>query len=313
VTTLKFGIQPLPQEVSWEEWRDAWLRMEELGFDSLWSYDHVHAPRGAPESACFEGWMGMAALGALTKRAEVGMLVSGVMYRNPALLVKMATTFDHIVGGRSILGIGAGWHVNEHEAYGWGFPPAGERVSRLEEALQLTRALLAAPAGQAVSYEGKYYRLAGAFNNPPPLAQPHPPILVAAGGPRMVRLAARYADIHDSWAPVEAVRQRYEVLRQECERIGRPFEAITRSVSMDFMYDPSPDRLSERIESIIQRHRRDPQQLRDRLLAGGTQDMIGRLRPLAEAGVQQIILHVPSPYDLEGVEAFAREVMPAFR
>ena len=312
MTTLKFGAQPLPQEVSWEEWRAAWLRMEELGFDSLWSYDHVHAPRGTPESPCFEGWMGMAALGALTKRADVGMLVSGVLYRNPALLVKMATTFDHIVGGRSILGIGAGWHANEHEAYGWGFPSAGERVSKLEEALQLTRALFAA-AGRPISYEGKYYRLDGACNNPPPLAKPHPPILVAGGGPRMVRLAARYADVHDSWAPLDAVRQRYDILRQECDRIGRPFETITRSLSMDFIYDSNPDRLSERIEEIIQRHNRDPQQLRDRLLAGGSKEMIERLRPFAEAGVQQVILHVPSPYDLEGVEAFAREVMPAFR
>src|SRR5919204_4537341 len=105
---MKFGVQLLPQEVSWSQWRAGWLLVDELGFDSNWSYDHVHAPRGAPEQDCFEGWVGMAALAALTRRAWVGMLVSAVVFRNPGLLVKMATTLDHIAAGRSILGIGAG-------------------------------------------------------------------------------------------------------------------------------------------------------------------------------------------------------------
>ena len=310
---MKFGVQLLPQDVSWAEWRDGWVQADQLGFDSLWSYDHVHAPRGAPEQPCFEGWMGMAALAVLTKRAEVGMLVSGVVYRNPALLVKMATTVDHITGGKSIFGIGAGWHANEHVAYGWGFPPAGERVSRLAEALQVTHALWDGAPGEPASFEGAYYRLDGAYCNPPPIRQPRPPILVAGGGPRIIGLVARYADIWDCWPPLSQAQERYEILRRECGKIGRPVDQIVRSASVDLMYEPDSGRLAERVEELSRRQQRDADVIRGRLLAGGPQEMIDQVRSFAEAGIQQMILHVPSPYDLEGVERFAREVMPAFR
>ena len=310
---IKFGVQYLPQEVSWEEWRDAWVRADELGFDSLWSYDHMHAPRGTPETPCFEGWMGMAALAALTRRAEVGMLVSAVAFRNPALLVKMATTVDHVAGGRSIFGIGAGWQVSEHEAYGWGFPSPGERVSRLAEALQVTHAMWDGPPNGPASFEGQYYRLDGAYNNPPPLRQPHPPIMVAGGGPRIIRLVARHADMWDCWPPLDDVRRRYDLLRSECEVIGRPSDQIVRSLSVDYLYEPDASRLAERVEAQIQGQARPPEQLRPRLLAGGSEQMIEQIRTFVDAGVQQLILHVGSPYDLTGVERFAQEVMPAFR
>src|SRR5204862_5383911 len=97
---MKIGVQLLPQGVTWNQWRDGWLRIDELGFDSNWSFDHVHAPRGAPDSDSFEGWVGMAALAALTRNAWTGMLVSPITFRNPALLVKMATTLDHVSGGK---------------------------------------------------------------------------------------------------------------------------------------------------------------------------------------------------------------------
>ena len=313
MTGIKFGVQLLPQDVSWEEWRDAWLLADQLGFDSLWSYDHAHAPRGAPERPCFEGWMGMAALAALTRNAEVGMLVSAVLFRNPALLVKMATTVDHITRGRSILGIGAGWHANEHRAYGWGFPPAGERVSRLAEALQVARALWDGPPGRSASFEGTYYRIEEAYCNPPPLRQPHPPIMVAGGGPRIIGLVARYADMWDCWPPLTDVRERYERLRRECDRVGRPVDRIVRSLSVDYLYEPDPRRLPERVEAHVQGQDRDPSVLRARLLAGGPREMIDQIGTYVDAGVEQLILHVGSPYDLEGVERFAREVMPHFR
>ena len=108
---MKFGVQLLPQDVTWNQWRDGWLRVDELGFDSNWSFDHVHAPRGKPSSDSFEGWVGMGALAALTRNAWTGMLVSPVTFRNPALMTKMATTLDHITGGKSIFGLGAGWAV----------------------------------------------------------------------------------------------------------------------------------------------------------------------------------------------------------
>lgn len=310
---MKFGVQLLPQEVAWSEWRDGWLLIDELGFDSNWSYDHVHAPRGAPEADCFEGWVGMAALAALTRRAWTGMLVSPVTFRNPGLLVKMATTLDHVCAGKSIFGLGAGWHVNEHQAYGFGFPPAGERVSRLAEALEITHRLWDAEGGPA-SFEGRYYRLDRAICNPPPVQRPRPPILVAGGGPRIVRLVARYADMYDCWPPLEAIRERYAALAETCAGIGRPFEEITRSVSMDFVWAPSAAQRQAALDQVARSAgSRDPAQLQARLLVGGPDEMARQIEALQAAGVQQLILHVPSPYDLEGVRHFAQEVMPAFQ
>jgi len=310
---MKFGVQLLPQQVSWSQWRDGWLLVDELGFDSSWSYDHVHAPRGAPESDCFEGWVGMAALAALTARAWTGMLVSPVTFRNPGLLVKMATTLDHITNGRSIFGLGAGWHLNEHQAYGFGFPSPGERVARLAEALQITHLLWSADGGPA-SFAGSYFQLDGAFCNPPPLQRPHPPILVAGGGPRVVRLVARYADVYDCWPPLDAVRERYAALADACARLGRPMEQITRSLSVDFAWAPSARQRQEVLEAVARAARGgDAAMAQARLLLGGADEMARQLEEQQAAGVQQVILHVPSPYNLDGLRRFASEVLPAFR
>jgi len=312
MTSIKFGVQLLPQQVTWTEWRDGWLRVDALGYDSNWSYDHVHAPRGNPTAECFEGWVGMAALAALTPRARTGMLVSPVTFRNPGLMVKMATTLDHVTGGRSIFGIGAGWHVNEHQAYGFDFPSPGERVSRLEETLQITHALWDANGGPA-SFDGKYFKLDQAYCNPPPVQRPRPPILVAGGGPRIVGLVARYADMYDCWPPLSAVRERYERLGGVCAKIGRPFEAITRSLSMDLAWAPDAASRQRRIDdALAAAPGRDPDLIRPRLLVGNAAEMIDQVSAYAEAGVQQLILHVPSPYDMDGLEHVAHEVMPAF-
>jgi alkanesulfonate monooxygenase SsuD/methylene tetrahydromethanopterin reductase-like flavin-dependent oxidoreductase (luciferase family) len=311
MTAITFGVQLLPQEVSWAQWRDGWLLVDSLGYHSNWSYDHVHAPRGAPAADCFEGWVGMAALAALTPNAWTGMLVSPITFRNPGLMVKMATTLDHVTNGKSIFGLGAGWHVNEHQAYGFGFPPPGERVSRLEEALKITHALW---GSQPASFDGTNYQLDQAYCNPAPLQQPHPPIMVAGGGPRIVGLVARYADMYDCWPPLSSVRERYQRLEDACGKIGRPFDHITRSLSVDLLWAPDPTDRAARIEQAIGNPAgRDPELLKARLLVGGAQEMIDQVGAYAEAGVQQVILHVPSPYDLDGLEHVARDVLPAFR
>jgi alkanesulfonate monooxygenase SsuD/methylene tetrahydromethanopterin reductase-like flavin-dependent oxidoreductase (luciferase family) len=310
---MQFGVQLLPQDVSWEQWRDGWLRIDELGFDSNWSFDHVHAPRGKPESDSFEGWVGMAALAALTRKAWTGMLVSPVTFRNPALMTKMATTLDHITGGRSIFGLGAGWHVNEHQAYGFGWPSPGERVSRLAEALEITHRMWNRHE-QPATFAGRFYQLDAAFNNPGPIQSPHPPILVAGSGPRIIGLVARYADIYDSWPPLDALQTRFGLLAEACDRINRPYEAITRSLSVDFLWAPDAStREAKFVQAVGTPAGRDPALLRARILGGGPAELIDQIRTYQSAGVQQIILHVPAPYDMEGLEHFATDVLPAFR
>jgi alkanesulfonate monooxygenase SsuD/methylene tetrahydromethanopterin reductase-like flavin-dependent oxidoreductase (luciferase family) len=309
---MKIGVQLLPQGVTWNQWRDGWLRIDELGFDSNWSFDHVHAPRGAVDSDTFEGWVGMGALAALTRNAWTGMLVSPITFRNPGLLVKMATTLDHITGGKSILGLGAGWHVNEHEAYGFGWPAPGERVSRLAESLEITKRMWNREE-QPANFAGRFYQLDGAINNPGPVQSPHPPILVAGSGPRIIGLVAQYADMYDSWPPLDALQQRFELLAQACDRIGRPYEAITRSLSVDYLWAPDPAKREAQIAAAVAvTPGRDPATLQARILSGGVSELIDQIHGYASVGVQQLILHVPSPYDMDGLERFASDVLPAF-
>ncbi len=309
---MKIGVQLLPQGVTWNQWRDGWLRIDELGFDSNWSFDHVHAPRGAVDSDTFEGWVGMGALAALTRNAWTGMLVSPITFRNPGLLVKMATTLDHITGGKSILGLGAGWHVNEHEAYGFGWPSPGERVSRLAESLEITKRMWNREE-QPANFAGRFYQLDGAINNPGPVQSPHPPILVAGSGPRIIGLVAQYADMYDSWPPLDALQQRFELLAQACDRIGRPYEAITRSLSVDYLWAPDPAKREAQISAAVAiTPGRDPAMLQARILSGGASELIDQIHGYASVGVQQLILHVPSPYDMDGLERFASGVLPAF-
>jgi alkanesulfonate monooxygenase SsuD/methylene tetrahydromethanopterin reductase-like flavin-dependent oxidoreductase (luciferase family) len=314
MSRVEFGVQYLPQDVSWPTWRDAWVEADQMGFDSLWSYDHVLAPRGAPEAPCFEGWVGMAALASLTRRAKVGMLVSAVLFRNPALVVKMATTLDHVTEGRSILGLGAGWHVAEHTAFGWGFPPAGERVSRLGEALQIAHAIWGVEPGQPASFSGRYYQVDNLHNSPGPVQRPRPPILVAGSGPRMVALAARYADQYDCWPTLDDVQARHARLEQVCAEIGRDPKTIVRSISVDFLHEPD----AARREALVGEHlraqpNRAPEVVRGRLMAGSTAEMVDWLGPYVEAGIRQVILHVVPPYDQAGLERFAANVMPHYR
>jgi alkanesulfonate monooxygenase SsuD/methylene tetrahydromethanopterin reductase-like flavin-dependent oxidoreductase (luciferase family) len=310
--SITFGVQLLPQDVTWNQWRDSWLHIDELGFDSNWSFDHVHAPRGKPESDSFEGWVGMAALAALTKNARTGMLVSPITFRNPALLVKMATTLDHISGGKSIFGLGAGWHVNEHQAYGFGWPSAGERVSRLAESLEITHRMWRRDEPSA-SFSGQFYQIDKAFNNPAPLQTPHPPILVAGSGPRIIGLVAKYADVYDSWPPLDALQERFALLAAACARVNRPYAAITRSLSVDYLWTPDPGQREAMLDKAAgSTPGRDPALLRARILAGGPAELIAQIRTFEAAGVQQIILHIPSPYDMDGLVHFAKEVLPVF-
>jgi alkanesulfonate monooxygenase SsuD/methylene tetrahydromethanopterin reductase-like flavin-dependent oxidoreductase (luciferase family) len=305
---IPIGIQLLPQGVSWATWRDAWLRVDELGFDANWSFDHVHAPRGDPAGDSFEGWVGMAALAALTRSARTGILVSPVTFRNPALVVKMATTLDHVTGGKFTLGLGAGWFAGEHTAYGFAYPSPGERVSRLAEALEITTRMWDRTA-QPASYTGRHYSIAEAYTSPPPLQDPRPPILVAGSGPRVLGLVARYADVYDSWPPLDGLQQRFVQLAERCAEIGRPFEAITRSVSVDYLWAPDPGTRAACVEAALTPGR-DPAITRARLLAGGPKELIAGLKELEALGAQQVILHVPSPYDMDGLEHFAAEVLP---
>ena len=234
-TDLRFGMFLSQARRSWDDVLDDFLEAEDLGFDHAWLVDHLVDTDGAPEDGCLEAWTLLAAIAAKTSRIRLGVLVSSNTFRNPALLLKEAVTVDHISGGRLILGIGTGWHEDEHLRYGFDLPAPPERVDRFEEAVELISLLM---QQERTTFHGRYYRAEDAHLEPRPVQRPRIPILIAAHRPRMLRIAARYADQWDTFAAipgtatagVEAeLADRVTALDAACRAIGRDPAEIRRS------------------------------------------------------------------------------------
>jgi F420-dependent oxidoreductase-like protein len=210
--------------------RDFWLAADDLGFHSVANYDHFYGLTAAADPT-LEGWTSLAAMAAVVNRARVSCMVSGVLYRNPAVLAKMAVTVDHISGGRLDFGLGAGWHEAEHRAYGIDFPSAGTRVAMLDEALTIVRRMW---TEESVTFEGSFYTVRDAVCEPKPLQRPHPPIVIGGEKPKMLRVIARHADEWNvpshgdaaAWAKISAE------LDDACEETGREPAQIRRSIQL---------------------------------------------------------------------------------
>ena len=234
-TGLRFGLFLSQAGKSLSQVFDEYQMAEDLGFDHAWLVDHLvdtDAPPGAP---MLEAWTLLAAIAERTRRIRLGVLVSSNTFRHPAMLLKEAVNVDHISHGRLILGLGAGWHADEHRRYGIPLPPPGERVDRFAEAVEIISLLM---AHERTTYAGRYYQLDDAPLEPRPIQQPRIPILIAAHRPRMLRLAAAYADQWDTFAALpdtatDGVRtdlaERIGALDAACREIGRDPAEIRRS------------------------------------------------------------------------------------
>ena len=206
------------------------LAAERAGFDLVTVMDHFYqiAPIGPEELPMLEGYSTLAAIAARTSTVRLGTLVSGVTYRNPALVAKTVTTLDVISHGRAVLGIGAAWNESEHIGYGFDFPPIGERMDRLEEALEICTRLF---REERPTFEGRHYRIERALNHPRPLQPGGPNILIGGSGERRtLRLVARFADISNWWGSPNEVRHSSEVLDRHCETVGRDPSTILRTI-----------------------------------------------------------------------------------
>ena len=232
---IRFGLFLGQVNRDWPELLEQFLMAEELGFDHAFLVDHFMNTGGPPDDGCMEAWTLLAALAARTSRVRLGVLVSSVTYRHPSLLVKEAVTVDRISGGRLILGLGTGWYEEEHRRYGFAFPPARERVERLEEAVTIADLLM---RGRRTTFRGRHYRLEDAPLEPRPVQRPRIPILIGAHRPRALRLAARHADMWDTYPTTagsatagtrEEVGERVERFERYCREAGRDPGEVRRS------------------------------------------------------------------------------------
>jgi F420-dependent oxidoreductase-like protein len=227
---MPVGIDVSQHQLEWQDIRTRVLWAEEAGFESAWVFDHFTALYGDPKGPCLEAWTLLAALGAITSRIRLGALVTGVTYRHPSLLAAEIVTVDHASAGRLNVGLGAAWHEPEHRRLGFDFPGAGERIERLDETVQIVKALLTA---DDVDFEGRHYRLRKAFYHPRPVQQPYPPIWIGAGGEKvMLPLAARHADVWHGFGSVSELARKSAVIDRAAEAVGRDPAQIGRSTGL---------------------------------------------------------------------------------
>ncbi len=285
----------------WDTTRAAAKACEQAGLDSVWLADHFMFPDPADrekEVPVFDCLVALAAIAASTARIRIGELVVGVPYRNPALLAKMLTTLDVIAHGRTIVGLGAAWHEAEFAAYGWPFPSVRERMERLEEAVQIVdRMLTQRPA----SFAGTHYRIANAFNDPMPVQQPRPPIMIGGSGEKVtLRLVAQYADFCNVGGDPAAVAHKFAVLRQHCERVGRSYDAITRSNDVGILIAATERELAAKKARYGD----------DFDLVGTPDAIIAGLQRYAEVGSQYVTFHMRDAHAIEPILLLGERVVP---
>jgi len=287
---------------------------DRLGFDSIWLYDHFHTvPRPTLETT-FECWISTAALARDTTRVRIGQMVTCNGYRNPALLAKMASTVDVLSHGRLDFGIGAGWYEHEWRAYGYGFPDAPTRLKMLADALPIIKAMW---TEDYATYEGKYYEVSGAINEPKGVQKPHIPIWVGGGGEKVtLKLAARYADYTNfgGGTQTDEFRRKAQILKEHCDTVGRNYDSIVKSGSLE-AWVLGPDQVG-RAEEITASWRGDRslEDYRRGAVVGTAQEVIDVLGRLEDAGAQYFIIYIPRvAYDLEPMQRFAEEVMSRMR
>jgi len=308
---LKLGVLLWPQTPSWPELRDAALRAERAGVDSLWTWDHLNAIVGPWEQPILEGWATLTALAAITTTPTLGLMVGANTFRNPGLTAKLATTLDHVSGGRAVLGIGGAWFEREHDAFGfdetWG-SGFGERLDRLDESVMLLRRLL---DGERVTHEGRFYTMRDALCEPRPV-QAHLPILIGGSGPKKtLRTTARYADAWNAGGTLEELRQKDATLRERCAEVGRNPDEIERTVSDWFLIrDDAAE--ARRVLGGIARANGDTLG-DDAVYVGSPRKIADELRPIVELGFRHVILDLPRPYDPETLDRLPelRELLEA--
>jgi alkanesulfonate monooxygenase SsuD/methylene tetrahydromethanopterin reductase-like flavin-dependent oxidoreductase (luciferase family) len=302
---MRFGAAFWINRTDWPSLRDACLAVERAGWDGLWIDDHLLADEGDPRDGKFEGWTTLAALAVLTTRVRLGLLVAANPFRPPGLTAKLATTLDHLSGGRAVLGIGGGWFGLEHETFGIDFGSGfGERLDRLDEAVGLIRRLV---DGERVTHEGRFYSMVDAICEPRPI-QARLPILIGGSGPnKTLRTTARYADLWNGYGDPQRIAEVSEVLRQRCEEVGRAFESIERTVTLHAVIRDSAVEADRAWATVAVRHdlagRLGSDGTERGLTIGGPPDEVAALVDgYRRDGVSEVIFVFRDPFDLESIE-----------
>ena len=285
---MRFGVFTSLMGQTWPGVLELWQHLESTGWDTACVSDHFMPNTREREGAVLETWSTLSALAAVVPRMRIGTIVLGNTYRHPAAVAKMAAQVDIISGGRLLLGIGAAWQRNEHEAYGIPFYTMRERLERLDEACTVIRLLW---TERRSNFNGRYYQLADAPLDPKPVQKPHPELMIGGGGERVtLRIAAKHADHWNVWGGAKVLARKSAVLEEHCSKLGRDSKSINRSVNMALLITNSKadiDRLAETIAARMGSHAADA---RDTCLAGTPDQIREQLRRLQSAGATMVFV-----------------------
>jgi F420-dependent oxidoreductase-like protein len=313
--SVKFGVNTGQANTTWGDLRDLWQELDRgSNFDYLWLVDHFVPGAGGAmgsEGPHLEGWTCLAALAMATQRVRIGALVTGNTYRHPSVLAKMATTVDHISGGRLEFALGAAWHEYEHEVFGIPFHTVRERLERLEESARVIKLLW---TENQPKFEGKYYQLANPPFNPPNVQQPHPPFLIGGGGEkRTLRTVARYADACNVSGTPEEVRHKFDVLEQHCRDAGRDPSQIRRTMQIMLFLNEDPAFQQRVVQGMMAFRQCNEDEARRSVLMGSVEDAKAGVQSFVDVGVEEFYLAQFPRTHRESLLRFSKEVIPAFR
>ena len=304
---LKLGALCWNQYTDFPSLLAAGQRADTLGYDTLWTWDHLQPIVGSPEGPIFEAWLTLAAWAQATDNIRIGLMVGANTFREPTLTAKMATTLDHISGGRAILGIGGAWFETEHTGFGLefgsGFP---ERLRWLSEALPIMRGML---HGERPTASGPRYSAKAVRNDPLPV-QERLPILIGGGGEQVtLKLVARYGDANNIGGGFETVKRKDAILVQHCETIGRDPAEIERTTGLGSVIIRDSRAEAEKVQAAIFERNGQAARWKDQPI-GTPEDVAEKIVPFLGIGYHHLIAGFPSPYDDESMTRFATEVRP---
>jgi len=307
---VKIGALCWNQYTDWPSLLDAGIRADRLGYSTLWTWDHLYPIVGSSNGPILEAWLTLAAWAQATSHVRIGLMVGANTFREPTLTAKMATTLDHISGGRAILGIGAAWMEEEHVAFGLrfgdGFP---ERLRWLGEALPVIRGML---RGEEPTASGPRYEATAVRNLPAPI-QPRLPLLIGGGGERVtLKLVARYADANNVGGGLESVRRKEEVLLRHCEAVGRDPAEIERTTGLGTVVIRDTEAEAHRVHREIFARNGDARLWEDQPV-GTVEQIVERLAAYVAIGYRHLVAGFPSPYDEESMTRLATEVLPILK
>jgi F420-dependent oxidoreductase-like protein len=309
---IRFGIYTSLRPLEWEPIRNLWQKADQWGYDSLWHCDHFYqAFPPDPDGPCLEGWTTISALSQLTRRARVGVLVSGVAYRNPCVLAKMAATLDIVSGGRINLGIGAGWYELEYRNFGFDFQTPGARLQQLDEACQIIKSMF---TQDRTTLHGRHYQVTDAACIPKPVQKPNPPLLVAGMGEKvLLKTVARHADMWNGGGSAEQMKRAVEIITRHCDALGRDADAIEKTVVMPLCYGASAETEAAVASGMSSMSQVSPEEACKQIMIGTRGQCLDTIERYLDAGITHFIFLV-TPFNVdEEFERFAQEVIPQFK